>query len=77
MKGKIVVIPFTDLSSYKRRLALVLHEYKNDVVAAYISSVLPSNLSLTDVLVSRTHTIIQADGTFNRLRDNAQQACHD
>ncbi len=56
MKGKIVVIPFpfTDLSSYKRRPALVLHEYKNDVVVAYISSVLPSNLSPTDVLVSRT-----------------------
>ncbi len=34
MKGKIVVIPFpfTDLSNYKLRPALVLHEYKNDAL---------------------------------------------
>lgn len=40
MKGKIIVIPFpfTDLSTYKRRPALVLHETKYDVVVAYISS---------------------------------------
>jgi len=53
MKGKIVVIPFpfTDLSAYKRRPALILHETKYDVVVAYISSVVPLALSSTDVLI--------------------------
>jgi mRNA interferase MazF len=64
MKGKIVVLPFpfTDLTSYKRRPALVLHEYKSDVVVAYISSVLPSNPSPTDVLVPRTSTSFKRTG---------------
>ncbi|MFB3764990.1 MAG: type II toxin-antitoxin system PemK/MazF family toxin [Methanotrichaceae archaeon] len=53
MKGKIVVIPFpfTDLSAYKRRPALILHETKYDVVVAYISSVIPLAPSSTDVLI--------------------------
>jgi mRNA interferase MazF len=53
MKGKIIVIPFpfTDLSAYKRRPALVLHETKYDVVVAYISSIVPSAFSSTDVLI--------------------------
>ncbi len=44
MKGNIIVIlfPFTDLSSIKRRLALVIHETKYDIVVAYISSNVPS-----------------------------------
>ena len=56
MKGKIVVIPFsfTDLSSIKRRPALVLHETKYDIVVAYISSVLPSTISSEDVLVRQS-----------------------
>jgi mRNA interferase MazF len=54
MKGKIVVIPFpfTDLISSKRRPALVLHEYKDDVIVAYISSRVPERLSPAEVLVS-------------------------
>jgi hypothetical protein len=38
MKGNIVVVPFpsTDLSSFKRRPALVLHETEFDIVVAYI-----------------------------------------
>lgn len=53
MKGKIVVIPFpfTDLSAYKRRPALILHETKYDVVVAYISSVVSLAPSSTDVLI--------------------------
>lgn len=53
MKGKIVVIPFpfTDLSAYKRRPALILHEIKYDVVVAYISSVVPVVPSSTDVQI--------------------------
>jgi mRNA interferase MazF len=55
MKGRIVVIPFpfTDLSAHKRRPALVLHESKYDVIVAYISSVMPSVPSPTDVLIPR------------------------
>jgi mRNA interferase MazF len=56
MKGKIVVVPFpfTDLSSIKRRPALILHETKYDVVVAYISSVMPSIPLPEDVLIPRS-----------------------
>lgn len=56
MKGKIVVVPFpfTDLSSIKRRPALILHETKYDIVVAYISSVMPSIPSPEDVLIPRS-----------------------
>jgi mRNA interferase MazF len=62
MKGKIVVIPFpfTDLSTYKRRPALILLETKYDVVVAHISSIIPSASSSTDVL------ILQGERSFIR-----------
>ena len=43
MKGKIVLLPFpfTNLTSTKRRPALVLLERPNDVVVAFISSNIP------------------------------------
>jgi mRNA interferase MazF len=53
MRGKIVLLPFPfiDLASAKLRPALVLYEGKLDVVVAFISSKIPSELSKTDVLV--------------------------
>jgi mRNA interferase MazF len=64
MKGKIVVIPFpfTDLSAYKRRPSLILHETKYDVVVAYISSIIPSEPTLTDVLVPQDRTSFARTG---------------
>ena len=58
MNGKIVVVPFpfTDLSSIKRRPALVLHETKYDVVVAYISSAMPTVPSPEDVLVPQSRS---------------------
>jgi mRNA interferase MazF len=64
MKGKIVVVPFpfTDLSSYKRRPALILHETKYDIVVAYISSVVPSAISPEDVIVPQSKPSFMGTG---------------
>jgi mRNA interferase MazF len=55
MKGKIVLLPFpfTDLTTAKLRPALIIHEGKEDVVVAFISSKVQSELSEADVLVSK------------------------
>ena|SRR3972149_6132900 len=57
MKGKIILVPFpfTDLMSAKLRPALVIYEGERDVVIAFISSKIPSELSDTDVLITRKH----------------------
>lgn len=67
MKGKIVVIPFpfTDLSSIKRRPALILHETKYDVVVAYISSVMPPVTSPEDVLIPQNRSSFTSTGLIN------------
>jgi mRNA interferase MazF len=67
MKGKIVVVPFpfTDLSSIKRRPALVLHETKYDIVVAYISSIMPSFISPEDVLISQTRPSFVGTGLLS------------
>lgn len=67
MKGKIVVVPFpfTDLSSIKRRPALVLHETKYDVVIAYISSNIPSDLSPEDVLIPQSRSSFALTGLLS------------
>jgi mRNA interferase MazF len=67
MKGKIVVVPFpfTDLSSIKRRPALVLHETKYDIVVAYISSAIPSVISPEDVLVQQSRPSFVGTGLIS------------
>jgi mRNA interferase MazF len=67
MKGKIVVVPFpfTDLSSIKRRPALVLHETKYDIVVAYISSNMPSVPSPEDVLIPQSRPSFVGTGLLS------------
>ena len=64
MKGKIVLIhfPFTDLTATKLRPALVIYEGKRDVVAVFISSKIPYELSDVDVLVTKKHAGFKKTG---------------
>ncbi len=64
MKGDIVFVrfPYTDLSLTKPRPALVLHEERDEVVLAYISSRVPVLPSDTDVLVLRKEPFFEATG---------------
>ena len=64
MKGDIVFVrfPYTDLSIAKPRPALVLHEERDEVVLAYISSRVPIIPSGTDVLVLKKEPYFEATG---------------
>jgi len=64
MKGKIVLIPFpfTDLTAYKLRPALVLHEGERDVVVAFISSRIREELRSPEILVDRAHPEFDVTG---------------
>ena len=64
MKGDIVFVrfPYTDMTIAKPRPALVLHEEKDEVVLAYISSRIPIIPSDTDVLVLRRDSSFEATG---------------
>ena len=64
MKGKIVLVPFpfTDLTAAKLRPALVIYEGEKDVVVAFISSKVPSELSEADVLVTKKDTGFKKSG---------------
>ena len=66
-KGTIVLteFPFTDLSSIKRRPAVVvstLDPASQDVIVAFISSVLTGNTSHFDYILSDTHPDFKASG---------------
>jgi mRNA interferase MazF len=60
MKGKIVLVPFpfTDLTAAKLRPALVLYEGDKDAIMAFISSKLPSEPSMVDVLITKDHSAL-------------------
>ncbi len=64
MKGKIVLVPFpfTDLTAAKLRPALVIYEGEKDVVMAFISSKIPSELSEVDILITKDHTSFRKAG---------------
>jgi mRNA interferase MazF len=64
MKGKIVLVPFpfTDLTAGKLRPALVIYEGEKDVVMAFISSKIPSELSEVDILITKDHASFRKAG---------------
>jgi mRNA interferase MazF len=67
MKGKIVLtaFPFTDLEGVKRRPALVLtnlRQQHSDVIVAFISSVIPTLLAETDVLLHINDPVFASTG---------------
>ena len=64
MKGKIVLLPFpfTDLTAAKLRPALVIYEGEKDVIVAFISSKIPSELSDVDVLITKNHAGFKMTG---------------
>lgn len=57
MKGKIVLIkfPFTNLSSSKRRPALVICERNLDVVVAFITNHIPNHIADEKVIIRSNH----------------------
>lgn len=61
--------PFTDLSTSKRRPAIVVSrslEQKNDVIVAFISSVVPNILSDTDLLFDVSRNDFSKSGLKRR-----------
>lgn len=66
-RGTIVLtkFPFTDLPSVKRRPAIVVsrdNNMKGDFIVAFITSVVPSELSDTDFLIDFNHKDFKKSG---------------
>ncbi len=66
-RGAIILtkFPFTDLSSSKRRPAVIISKDcndKQDVIVAFISSVIPDKLSGTDFVLDMKHKAFPATG---------------
>lgn len=66
-RGTIVLtrFPFTDLSSNKRRPALVVspdNKSSADVIVAFITSVVPDHFSETDLLIDTKHQDFKKSG---------------
>jgi mRNA interferase MazF len=65
-RGTIVLtkFPFTDLSSTKRRPGIVVSatSNRNDIIIAFISSVVPPQLEPTDYLFNTEHTDFTSTG---------------
>lgn len=66
-KGTIVLtrFPFTDFTSEKRRPAVVIsadNENKNDVIIAFISSVIPAKFQFTDLLLAQDDNYFTVTG---------------
>jgi len=58
-QGTIILVPFpfTDLSSVKLRPAVVVSKpyfTEEDLIVAFISSIIPANLRQTDILIQKT-----------------------
>jgi mRNA interferase MazF len=71
-RGTIVLtlFPFTDLTSAKRRPAVVISKtskYKTDVIVAFISSAIPDELSETDILFDSKKKDYHKSGLKKRL----------
>lgn len=64
MKGKIVLLPFpfTNLTSTKRRPALILLERPKDVVVAFISSNIPKPIEDHHVILEKNHKSFSITG---------------
>ena len=65
-RGIIVLtsFPFTDLSSSKRRPAIIISKGKNteDIIVAYISSKIPSQLLDTDFVIKESSDSFKKPG---------------
>mgnify|MGYP001047542825 CR=1 FL=1 len=63
-RGDIVLVrfPFTDLSGSKRRPAVVLASYPPDAIVAFISSVMPRQPEISDVIIKTTESDFASTG---------------
>ena len=70
-RGTIVLtqFPFTDLSTTKRRPAVIVpkvNEDKDDVIVSFISSKIPTKASETDYIINEDHPDFLDTGLFKK-----------